>query len=390
MRDGALLTTAADLVAQERTATTQVLECINEIELRRLHLQLGHSSLHEFLVKHLGYSDGGAHRRIAAARLLKALPEVVAPALKDGRMNLTTIALAQDFLVSEKRDFKKSYSIAEKENLLSSIASKSRRQCEEIFQTISPERATLPRPEKVRLVGGTASSVEVLLTMGPEFQEKLTRVKELLSHHPESQKNYAALFELMADQLLKKLRPGNNPAIKTGQRNSIKEEASRQLDSDSIAAPRPNAAVAVCKNPPESTNARSASQPVATSPGKFSLPMDLALLAQQQNQKIRKNRDLKESSIRVRTTRGKASRYIPIHIKNFVRVRDQDQCSFVSATTHQRCTERNFLHIDHIHPLALGGKTTRENCRLLCSQHNSLMAIHKFGMQKMGRYSRTN
>ena len=57
-----LVTDTKRSVRKERKATMAVLERLNEIYRRCLHLELGYGSLHEFVVKELGYSDGSADR----------------------------------------------------------------------------------------------------------------------------------------------------------------------------------------------------------------------------------------------------------------------------------------------------------------------------------------
>ena len=71
-----LVSKTKNLVSEERKLTTEILVHLREIEKRRIHLYFGYSSLHEFCVKHLGYSDGSAHRRISAMRLIKEIPEI--------------------------------------------------------------------------------------------------------------------------------------------------------------------------------------------------------------------------------------------------------------------------------------------------------------------------
>jgi len=75
------------------------------------------------------------------------------------------------------------------------------------------------------------------------------------------------------------------------------------------------------------------------------------------------------------------SRYVPVSVKRAVAARDNKCCSYVSPDGVQ-CKETHFLHIDHIKPFALGGKTSSDNLRLLCSKHNQLLAKRTFGLGK--------
>ena len=73
------------------------------------------------------------------------------------------------------------------------------------------------------------------------------------------------------------------------------------------------------------------------------------------------------------------SRFIPINMRRIVFERSQGQCEFVDAETQKRCSSRYQLHIDHVLPLALGGKTIQLNLRHLCMNHN-LRAAMEMGM----------
>ncbi|WP_371869309.1 HNH endonuclease [Anaeromyxobacter diazotrophicus] len=44
------------------------------------------------------------------------------------------------------------------------------------------------------------------------------------------------------------------------------------------------------------------------------------------------------------------------------------------------------LELDHIHPVALGGRSTADNLRLVCRTHNSLHAEQVFGREHMDRF----
>ncbi len=74
------------------------------------------------------------------------------------------------------------------------------------------------------------------------------------------------------------------------------------------------------------------------------------------------------------------SRYISAALKQAVYKRDKGQC------THPNCNSRKFIEYDHITPIAMGGKTTIQNLRLLCRTHNQRAAIEKFGFQRMQPY----
>ena len=63
-------------VREEKEITLKVLRLLREIEKRRLFAKRGFSSLFEFAVKELAYSESAAGRRISAIRLIKEIPSV--------------------------------------------------------------------------------------------------------------------------------------------------------------------------------------------------------------------------------------------------------------------------------------------------------------------------
>ena len=90
--------------------------------------------------------------------------------------------------------------------------------------------------------------------------------------------------------------------------------------------------------------------------------------------------------IRVRSS---STRYLPKAVKREIFARDHGQCCFVSHDG-VRCTERKYLHFDHLLPFAKGGVTESSNLRLLCPTHNRLMAEREFGAEFMGQFSSTD
>jgi len=76
----------------------------------------------------------------------------------------------------------------------------------------------------------------------------------------------------------------------------------------------------------------------------------------------------------------KPSRYIPTDVRHAVTKRDNGRCSYV-APDGTRCCETRNLEFDHRVPFALGGQSTVENLRLLCSGHNKLHAEQVFGRE---------
>ena len=138
-----LLSATQRLVEEERQKTLMLLYHFQEIERRRLHLERGFSSLHEFAVKYLKYSDGAAHRRIAASRLLNEVP-AVKEQIESGVLSLSVAAQAQTFFRNEKIQ-----NVSEKAEVLEKLENKSSREAQKELLRISPE--SVPK-ERERLL----------------------------------------------------------------------------------------------------------------------------------------------------------------------------------------------------------------------------------------------
>lgn len=82
----------------------------------------------------------------------------------------------------------------------------------------------------------------------------------------------------------------------------------------------------------------------------------------------------------------KSTRYIPAAMKRETFKSAKNQCTFIDPLTQRRCSSKYALEIEHIQPLALGGKTELANLSVLCRTHNQLTAIQKFGLDKMSRF----
>jgi hypothetical protein len=72
------------------------------------------------------------------------------------------------------------------------------------------------------------------------------------------------------------------------------------------------------------------------------------------------------------------SRYVRVEDETKVWQKANAQCEYIDPLTNKRCEATHYLELDHIMPFALGGPTTTENLRLLCSNHNKLEALKYF------------
>ena len=94
LTDHQLLSRTRELVQQERDHSIAIIHHLREIRQRGLHLARGYSSLFDYAVKVLRYSDGAAFRRLQTLKLCAAHPEVE-ERLRSGALTLTTAAQIQ-------------------------------------------------------------------------------------------------------------------------------------------------------------------------------------------------------------------------------------------------------------------------------------------------------
>ena len=191
-----LLARLKTLVADERRATLLLIECLEEVQERRLYAEWGYGSLWEFATIELGLSEGAAQRRIQAMRLTRDVPEAKA-ALATGNLSLSNAAKVQSFRQAEKKLGR----AADALGLVEQVQGLSQRECEKKLFEISPE--ALPK-ESQRIVSASGDR-ELKITVTAELHEKLEQLKGMLAHAmPEA--SYAELLEYMTEQVLVKLK----------------------------------------------------------------------------------------------------------------------------------------------------------------------------------------
>jgi hypothetical protein len=174
----------------ERRATGDVIAFLEENERRRLYAKK-HSSLFEYCLKVLQYSGNEAQARISSMRLVRDVPSLKED-LNSGRLHLTHLTLAKALFNQEERKFD---SIEKKEALLDSFKGKSKRACEKIVASHSPDVILVK--EKERAVTGELT--ELKLVLSDELLSKLKRLKDL-----SGKASYTDLLEMLADQEIKR------------------------------------------------------------------------------------------------------------------------------------------------------------------------------------------
>ncbi len=373
-----LLSQTKNLVQKERKLAIQVIGHLSEIEHRKLYLRRGFSSLFDYTVKELGYSEGSAYRRIKAMKLCREIPETTSK-LKTGSLNLTTASQLQTFFEKQNKKIKENQSSLLKNtqkqdsqknlntqlqnkdslllvigcvipetkcskdlqrsdssarridasylenktqrlDLLKKFEGKSSRQTEKMLCEIDPEVYQVK--EKIRYLG--KNQVEIKLTLDKNSYENIEQLKNILSHKNPNM-SYGELFSVLVKLGLDKY----DPRRKLKKRDVKKFKKQIQI--------RDNKQSKVCHT---------------------SISKQVAFRASSKN--ILSNTKTKQVS----------NRYISAGIRRLIWTRDRGECSYICPETKKRCGSKHLLQIDHIHPYSLGGGSKSGNLRLLCAGHN--------------------
>lgn len=201
--DKKLLQATEEIAQRERANTVALLYHLKEIDRRRLFADLRYSSLFDYTVKHLKYSEDQAFRRIAAARLLAEVPEI-ARSIESGQLTLTNVTIAENMFRRQKKSGR-ALSADDKRQFLNGLAGKSSREAEKAAMAVSPSASIL---------AGTTIQISM------ELDSKIKELKALMAHtHPGVET--AQLLEVLCDLQINKLKK-DSPAAPRANKVSAK------------------------------------------------------------------------------------------------------------------------------------------------------------------------
>jgi 5-methylcytosine-specific restriction endonuclease McrA len=308
------------LTREERRITNEILHLIGLADERRLYLERGYPSLFEWL-RSYGYSEGAANRRIQAARVLRAVPEV-SRKLADGEVNLTTLAKAQSVMRAQEKATGQRLSAQDKAAAIAEIEGKSTEQAERALLSLFPKAASPIRQERMTIVDENTARLAVNLSN--ETLADLQKIKDLLSHSmPEA--SFAEVIAHLAKNYLAREKRGCERRRKN-----------------------------------ESQKCRDERKKESTPFSRWSFAAALS----------RCGGDRPD---------GRASKAeITPRLKKQILSRDGG-CTYKDPRTGKVCGSTYQLQVDHIYPKALGGSDRPENLRGLCRKHNLLMAEKTLG-----------
>ncbi|HEY6559934.1 MAG TPA: hypothetical protein VI072_21770 [Polyangiaceae bacterium] len=168
--DSELLARIPELLTPERSAIADVIEHLAEVDRRRLYLEQACSSLHEFCIERLGYSEDEALERVRVAHLAQRLPRVLAE-LRDGTVQITDLSLLAPHLTEENA-----------EALLSAARGKSHEDLERLLAESLPRADAEPTGAGSKIEPLSPDKYLVEFTASEELHAKLEKAQELLRH----------------------------------------------------------------------------------------------------------------------------------------------------------------------------------------------------------------
>ena len=405
LSDRELLAQTGTLVRHERHLQGAVIDHLSEIEARRLYLQRGCSSLFDYAVRELGYSDAAAGRRIGAVRLCADQPDA-RERLRDGSLTLSAAAELQWAFDRQRRRGSISgiassapagsaaadsapagaaalddpaadsapaaapsasdpepplvLDAAGRQKLLEEATGKSARQVRRMLADLDPELAV--PADRMRPLGD--GRYELKAVIDADCQQALEQLRGLLSH-VDPRMTIGQLVGRIVQEALDRHDPSRPPRrARTGNRPAAGDSKPAATAKDH-AAPEPGHAVTV----------QDAPLPAAATPTPERTPQPTPSSApapnRQEPTEHRAAAGRKPNGAVTPTAKPRASgRAIPAAVKRQVWQRDGGRCSYVDRETGRRCNSRHLIEIDHILPYALGGGADPGNLRVRCRAHH--------------------
>ena len=394
LSDQHLLQRIKELAALEHHLEVVVIDHLRELDRRRLYLTLGFSSLFDYAVRELGYSDASAWRRIKAMRLCAEV-EGARERMQEGSLTLNAAAQLQHAFDRQQRKqagggrgakagagpvvapssgaapsavaraaeppTAPALDSSARQDLVEQAAGKSTRQVRELLAEVDPELAA--PADRIRPLG--AGRWELKAVIDDDCRQGLEQLKGLLSH-VDPQMTLGQLLGRVVQDAAARLDPARPP-----RRRSSGSRAAGAADETSAPkdAPIPEAAARTAVSAAVTTSAAKVAadseQPCAAA----AVPPAATASTVTSAPKLNRGRQWQVAPATPARPRVRG-RGIPAAVRRQVWERDRGCCSYVDRDSGRRCGSRHLLEVDHILPYAFGGGAEPDNLRLLCAAHH--------------------
>ncbi len=387
LSDRELLRQTSTLVRHERHLFGTVIDHLAEIEARRLFLQRGCSSLFDYAVRELRYSDAAAGRRIGAVRLCADQPGA-RERLRDGSLTLSAAAELQWAFDRQRRRGSISgiassapagsaaadsaapgasdseptlvLDAAGRQKLVEDATGKSTREVRRMLADLDPELAV--PADRMRPLGD--GRYELKAAIDADCHQRLEQLRGLLSH-VDPRMTIGQLVGRIVQEALDRHDPSRPPRRARSSNRPAAGDSKPATATKDHAAPDSGHAVTVQDAP---LRAAATPTPEGTAQPK---PSSAPAPNRQAATERRAAAGSKPAGAATAAAKPRASgRAIPAVVKRQVWQRDGGRCSYVDRQTGRRCNSRHLIEMDHILPYALGGSAVPGNVRLLCGVHH--------------------
>ncbi len=346
-----------DLVGEERNVQVDFLLHLSEFDQRRAYLEEGFGSLWEWCLRSLHLRECAAGLRIAAMRVLRRFPGLE-PALRDGRLCMSTLTLLAQVLTDENA-----------EELLARAAYGTKVEVDALVASVRPRpapadgvrRLPVPRPGSVPApTAGKADRAAVLSlpvaapAAAPAFGEVGSPASEAVAPSPPPCRDVPAAEMRAVSE--------DRWSLRVTIDRDFKDELETLKMLLSHLVPRGDL-TAVLREAIRCGIEKHGKRKGAVAPQR------------------------KQPAAPARAGSSKNPRAIPVEVRRAVWKRDGGRCTW-TAPDGRRCESRWKLEYDHIEPPLFGGNSTVDNLRLRCRGHNLLHAEQTYGREHMDRFRR--
>lgn len=324
------------LAGQERELLCEIIKNIQEMNLCKGYLELGYPSLFAYLHEGVGYSEGSAHRRIEAARLVAEIPEMLGD-IKSGDLKLTQVVLVQQAAREKLKTSSLPVTGIEKKQILQQITQqtfkKSQQQVAAFFE--------LPIKEQTKETIQADDSVRLEITIPRQLFEDMKHAQALMSHSVPAS-DWVEYLQFVTDAYLKRQSKIRNLKSKQKQAPSLEEEYSDAQNKvvAGIQSGKKPTSQTITKKSPQVLNENLTSTLETENP--------IPILAKPFSTRQRK-----------------------------ILLNSTPVCQYRDPVSGRQCRSPWFLQIDHKHSRWAGGVTTLQNAQVFCGAHNR----HKYAKE---------
>jgi 5-methylcytosine-specific restriction endonuclease McrA len=365
----------ADLVRSERHLAVQFVVELAGFAKRELYRELGYTSLFCYCVRQLGLSKSSAFRRSEAARMIARFP-VIADRLAAGRLSIRALVELREVVTEQNH---------------SAVLSRAEGKSQEEAQLLALEYRPKPIPrDVVRALPMPPAAPGLCAPIAPSGSLGLAGP-------------IVPSGSLGPPAPIAPFAPPGQSALPAplGAHDSVPAETESPLLRPEVVKPltpelrRLNVTVtaefideleqvrvALSHQCPDGNF-----EQVVREAFKLVLERDRKRKAQTGRPRAPTDRPRAQSETAGESDRAtpENDRYIPAAVKRAVWERDKGRCTWPMGDG-KVCGARHRLEFDHDLEVALGGKATIGNIRLLCRSHNLMKAEQRFGRTFMAKF----